>query len=423
MVFVWLSNRLSLHTKIKFLPKLLVTVLLCYCFCAGDSESVRTSAIEQLCAALRFPAADAGTILTGLQFLATHAFLHVSDQYLTAIKKKAQQQVLQHAAGTVQPMSAPLRRLCAARLMTLVTSLGRQLQPSAIEQEVAGQDVVGTNISGGKRKKRKTEQQQGQQQAAKQQYPVQDVKQQNALLKDVLDFVSAAQQSTAGVDSAVPLPAPAAAAMQGLQHIDTALEELLSQVPCNGATAGTAAASSKVTVQHSRARALLRLVRLLQLQLLGDADRLDVKLVDDLRMVAVEGLGVAVQDNNSDEDDDDILDEDDDDDDDVDDDVKQAAAAAGKRQIRGRRPTKAALEKDAADDDAAGDDDDGDDDDDASPHWMDVLLDVLLSLLADHDSSGSSLPSAPVRHAAEALFRSTAEELTVTGEWYWHCRV
>lgn len=45
--------------------------------------------------------------------------------------------------------------------------------------------------------------------------------------------------------------------------------------------------------------------------------------------------------------------------------------------------------------------------------WMDRLVDVLLSLLA---SVSGSLPSAPLRDAAEGLFRVFADHLTPTGE-------
>lgn len=47
-----------------------------------------------------------------------------------------------------------------------------------------------------------------------------------------------------------------------------------------------------------------------------------------------------------------------------------------------------------------------------SPHWMDTLVDVLLSLLAH---SHAPLPSAPLRDAAERAFRAFSEQLTATG--------
>ena len=46
------------------------------------------------------------------------------------------------------------------------------------------------------------------------------------------------------------------------------------------------------------------------------------------------------------------------------------------------------------------------------PHWMDTLVDLLLSLLA---RPAEGLPSAPLRDAAERCFRAFAEELTATG--------
>ncbi len=54
--------------------------------------------------------------------------------------------------------------------------------------------------------------------------------------------------------------------------------------------------------------------------------------------------------------------------------------------------------------DDAGDVSDESSDDDAAPpsHWMDVLTDILLALLSA--PANSTLPTAPVREAAEALF-------------------
>ncbi len=46
------------------------------------------------------------------------------------------------------------------------------------------------------------------------------------------------------------------------------------------------------------------------------------------------------------------------------------------------------------------------------PHWMDVLVDILLSLLG---RSGDALPFGPLREACEALFRAFAEQVTSQG--------
>ncbi|DBB15045.1 TPA: hypothetical protein ACH3X3_004628 [Trebouxia sp. C0006] len=46
------------------------------------------------------------------------------------------------------------------------------------------------------------------------------------------------------------------------------------------------------------------------------------------------------------------------------------------------------------------------------PHWMDVLVDILLSLLG---RSGDALPFGPLREACEALFRAFAEQVTSEG--------
>lgn len=46
------------------------------------------------------------------------------------------------------------------------------------------------------------------------------------------------------------------------------------------------------------------------------------------------------------------------------------------------------------------------------PHWMDVLMDVLLSQLA---RTSPTLPSAPLREAVEQVFRAFCADLTGTG--------
>ena len=46
------------------------------------------------------------------------------------------------------------------------------------------------------------------------------------------------------------------------------------------------------------------------------------------------------------------------------------------------------------------------------PHWMDVLVDILLSLLG---RSGDALPFGPLKECCEALFRVFAEQVTSQG--------
>lgn len=46
------------------------------------------------------------------------------------------------------------------------------------------------------------------------------------------------------------------------------------------------------------------------------------------------------------------------------------------------------------------------------PAWMDVLVDILLSLLG---RSGDSLPFGPLREACEALFRAFVDQVTPQG--------
>jgi hypothetical protein len=48
----------------------------------------------------------------------------------------------------------------------------------------------------------------------------------------------------------------------------------------------------------------------------------------------------------------------------------------------------------------------------SAPHWMDSLMDVLLTLLAQ---TSATLPSAPLREAVEHVFRVFCDQLTATG--------
>ena len=46
------------------------------------------------------------------------------------------------------------------------------------------------------------------------------------------------------------------------------------------------------------------------------------------------------------------------------------------------------------------------------PHWADVMVDIMLSLLG---RSGDALPFGPLREACEALFRAFVEQVTPQG--------
>lgn len=47
-----------------------------------------------------------------------------------------------------------------------------------------------------------------------------------------------------------------------------------------------------------------------------------------------------------------------------------------------------------------------------APNWMDVLVDILLSLLG---RAGDALPFGPLRESCKALFRAFAEQVTPQG--------
>ncbi len=340
------------------------------------AEAARGRALEQLCAALRFPAASDALVARGLAALAAAAFLEVPagadcGGAEDAGGKKKQKKggkaagggadiaaALKVVAGATAPELSPrVRNLCAARLVTLLHSVGHKTQRPQPQQQQGDKDKDGGN------KKDKAAAAAAAAAAAHEAARAR----QEALLCGVLTLVERAQ-AVDGVRLAQPLPPAAEAALQGLRDLSAALAPLAA-----GACAANAA-------PRLRARALLQLSRLLQLQLLFDPAGFDARLVPDLLRVAAEGAGVRGLD---------------------------AAVAAA---------TAAADGSDDSDADGSGSDDEA-----AGPaHWADLLLDVLLALLSGAPAGGdagggAALPTAPLREAAEGLFRASAEELTAGG--------
>jgi len=166
--------------------------------------------------------------------------------------------------------------------------------------------------------------------------------------------------------------AAAAAALRDLQALAARLEKLLAAQtgdPGGGAAALAAAAAAP---RGARPRALLSLVRLLQLYVAGDAGAAEPELAAELARVCGDafgaGAGVAAD----------------------------PGAAPGEPGDPGKTlqgpPGAGAADADAP--------------------WPDRLLDILLSLLA---RPAAPLPSAPLREAVEAVFRAFADAVTPVG--------
>ncbi|KAI8471961.1 MAG: DNA polymerase phi-domain-containing protein [Monoraphidium minutum] len=329
----------------------------------GAAEAARGRALEQLSAALRFPAAGDGLVGRGLAALAAVAFLDVAPGAAAGggggKKKKSKESgggdvaaALAVVAGAAaHPLSPRVRGLCAARLVTLLHSAAhRQVAPAA----------GGAPAGAGKKERAAAA-------AAATAAAAEAARaQQEELLSGALSFLERAQAAE-GVSLAKPLEPVAAAALAGLRSLCAALAAPAARK--DGKDGKDAAAA--------RARALLQLARLLQLQLLSDPAAFDARLVPDLMRVALEGAGATT-----------LAEE-----------VAAAAAAAT-----------------AGEDSGSGSDEEGGGGG-APPHWADLLLDVLLALLSapGGGGGGGGLPSAPLREAAEALFRASADELTAAG--------
>lgn len=125
------------------------------------------------------------------------------------------------------------------------------------------------------------------------------------------------------------------------------------------------------TPPSARARAMLQLVQLLQLHVLGDPENApEPGLVMDLRRVAVEAVGAQLPE------------------------VEEQVLSQEGEETNGSG------EDEKSEEDAS------------KPSWSELLVDVLLSLLS---RPAAPLPSAPLRGACEALWRSACDGLTAEG--------
>ena len=157
--------------------------------------------------------------------------------------------------------------------------------------------------------------------------------------------------------------AAAAEALRDLRALATRLESLSGSTSSDaGAPAAAAGGGAR---QATRARALLSLVRLLQLYIAGDAAAAEPELAGELASVCGDAF------------------------------APPRAAAGG---VEDHRDPVINPEEGVG---AGGD----------AP-WADRLLDVLLSLLA---RPATPLPSAPLRDAVEAVFRAFSDAITPTG--------
>ncbi|KAK9814621.1 hypothetical protein WJX72_008822 [[Myrmecia] bisecta] len=169
-------------------------------------------------------------------------------------------------------------------------------------------------------------------------------------LSDILTFIGQLEQ-TKGVSFASEAAAGVAASLNTLRDMQTAL-------------AKTMASAAEPSAQR-KLRPVLQLLRLLELYTLGDPQNAEPDLADELN-----GILEAV--------------------------LQAASSAANPASTAGTTV------------DMSGDGNEAME----QRQWMDVLLDILLSLLA---RPAAPLPSAPLREAVEGVFKAFCEHLTPTG--------
>ncbi|KAL3158646.1 hypothetical protein ABBQ32_011390 [Trebouxia sp. C0010 RCD-2024] len=297
-----------------------------------DVDKARQRVVEQLCSIAAIKSAPASIKTQVLKFLAVHAFFAVSSSAVGKGKPKE----LKLALQTQPPPSPQLRRMCSARLLALIDS--------ATKAAAAQASVPADSKLKSKSRKRKAAElaepaevaDQAEAPAAAAEAAAEaaaatgQARPESPFLAEVVSFVSKVQRS-AGVALAVELSED--------------LDEALSKLREREALAATKLATATSGVQGQQLRAMLGLMRWLQLYILADPAATQPDVAVDL-----EG-------------------------------VFKGAFSKGKS---------------AADE----------------PHWMDVLVDILLSLLG---RAGDALPFAPLREACEALFRAFADQVTPQG--------
>jgi hypothetical protein len=207
---------------------------------------VRSWAVEQLTAAARFPAASQQLRQQAAQFLALHAFFKVNAS--KAGKSKLREVKL---AGSCRgEVTEQVRALCASRLITLIGQ-GMHTQHGQQQQQVPEAAPEPTPKAA---KKRKGDSGQAIPSAAAAAPAAAAAG--GALLQPLLLFVAQAQKGPA-CEPALELSEEMEAALSTLREVEGALCDAQAQQ------------AQQAQQQGVRARALLQLVRLLQLYLLG----------------------------------------------------------------------------------------------------------------------------------------------------------
>ncbi|KAL3135482.1 hypothetical protein ABBQ38_005962 [Trebouxia sp. C0009 RCD-2024] len=293
-----------------------------------DVDKARQRVVEQLCSIAAIKSVPASIKTQILKFLAVNSFFAVSSSAVGKGKPKE----LKAALQTQPPPSAPLRLMCSARLLALIDSTTKAAAAQA--------STPADSKHKSKSKKRKAAELAEPAEVADQvEAPAAaeaaaaaagQARMESPFLAEVVSFVSKVQRS-AGVALAVELS----------EDVDEALSKLRE----SEALAATKLAAAAPGSQGQQLRAMLGLMRWLQLYILADPAATQPDVAVDLEGVFKGAFGKG---------------------------------------------------KPAADE----------------PHWMDVLVDILLSLLV---RAGDALPFAPLREACETLFRAFADQVTSQG--------
>ena len=166
--------------------------------------------------------------------------------------------------------------------------------------------------------------------------------------------------------------AAAGAALRDLQTLAARVQAQLAAQTGNAKGGAAAPAAAAGAPRGARLRALLSLIRLLQLYVAGDAGAAEPELAAELARVCGDAFGAG------------------------------AGGAAGPAAAPGEPEDSGNTLQGPPGAGAA----------DADAPWADRLLDILLSLLA---RPAAPLPSAPLREAVEAVFRAFADAVTPVG--------
>jgi len=230
---------------------------------AEVNEAPRRWALEQLVAAARLPAATEALRLRALRFLAAHAFFDVSAGAVAAGataatpgKGKAKGGKAAAAGGgrwpeelrsaaAAAPLSAAIRQQCASRLLSLVGAMSHAppapAAPPAAANGAGGDKAAAAAAAAAAAKHR-------------------DPQAAERLLQSLMAFVRDCLASSPAPPLARPLPEAAAPALASLGEVEATVAAL---------GGGDRAAAGRV-------RAVLALVRLLQLHLLAAPEAFDV---------------------------------------------------------------------------------------------------------------------------------------------------